>query len=95
MQVTIKRTGGFAGFNQTLVTKDLDALPARKRNGILRRLRTLTEHAAEDEPVGADMLTYEVETTDVPDVPGHLAIADTGDENEQLRRVTALIEALG
>lgn len=96
MQVTIKRTGGYAGLDQTLVSRDLDGMPARRRSGVVRRLKNLTQKVREAEPqVGADFLTYEVEVTEVPDVPERLSIVDTGDPaSPPLKQVNDLIEAL-
>jgi len=96
MQVTIKRTGGYAGFDQTLVSRDLGELTARKRSGIVRRLRNLSKQvAAAEPPIGADLMAYEVEVQEVPDVPEHLTIADTGDEGSApLKQVTDLIAVL-
>ena len=96
MQVTIKRTGGYAGMDQMLVSRDLDEMPSRKRGGVVRRLKNLSQKVREAEAhVGADFLTYEVEVTDVPDVPERLSIVDTGEPDAApLKQVNELIEAL-
>jgi hypothetical protein len=96
MQVTVKRTGGYAGLDQTLVSRDLGEMTARKRSGIVRRLKNLSKKAQEAEPqVGADLMTYEVEITEAADLPEHISVVDTGDlEQAPLKQVNDLIEAL-
>lgn len=96
MQVTIKRTGGYAGLDQTLVSKDLDTLTANKRSGVVRRLRNLQKAVEEAGPhIGADLMTYEVEVEQVPDVPERLVVVDTGEPGTSpMKQVNGLIAAL-
>jgi hypothetical protein len=90
VKILIARSGGFAGFEREAVasvdTVCLDPARAGPIEAALARL------AAEEPPVGTDMIRYDVEVTDDDGRRRCLTTFDDGDPNNPAR---ALLQAVG
>jgi hypothetical protein len=89
MILTLKRTGGFAGLQETLGTVDISALGEAAQDAVATHLKALEQAISSPSP-GADRLHYEVEILEPgkaartfvivdegePDHPAHLALQD-------------------
>lgn len=96
MKVDIKRTGGFAGLNQPLVSVDLETLPKATAEKIEQQIGDLASLVARGQgAVGADHLQYEVQLTDASGPTRKIVVLDEGaPDAPAMRRLNALLEAL-
>lgn len=91
MIITIKRSGGFAGFdNDPVATVDTSELDMQEQRRITAHIEAL---AAAQQAVGADMLRYDIELqAQAGGASQHLTVADEGDPDSTLHK---LLDSLG
>lgn len=92
MKVRIRRSGGYAGGDQEVAVFDTGAL-GREGAELERRVAALERSAAAgDEPVGADLVQYEVE---IGDGQRRFRVTDEGDPTAPaLLALERVLEAL-
>jgi hypothetical protein len=59
MQIVVRRTGGYAGGGQ-VSSVDTARLDAERRNRIEQLVRDASASVEREEPVGADLMRYEI-----------------------------------
>lgn len=97
MKVDIKRTGGFAGLNQPLVSVDLATLPKETADRLEQQIGDLASLVARGQgSVGADHLQYEIQLTDSSGrLTRKIVVLDEGaPDAPAMRRLNALLQAL-
>lgn len=94
MKVTIRRSGGYAGIDQTVAAIDSDDLPAPAADRLRQELMRLTATLRPDD-IGADQLHYEVEIAgDGP--PRRLSVLDDGrPEAPPMKHIEAILGLQG
>ena len=95
MKVTIKRTGGFAGLDQTVASLDSERLPRDAAEELRRQVSALVAASARPEPIGADLLHYHVTISD--EGPARtVTVVDEGDpEAPPMKHLQALLALAG
>ena len=90
MKVTIKRSGGFAGLNQTLAAIDSDELSDRAADRLRQELMRLSA-SLRPADIGADQLHYDVEIAgDGP--PRRISVVDDGHpEAPPMKHIEAIL----
>lgn len=95
MILTLRRTGGFAGIQETLGTLDTASLGGEAQRAFAARLKELEQLAALPAH-GADQFHYELDIREPGQAPRTLTIVDEGDPDlPAMRALSALMETLG
>lgn len=96
MILTIHKTGGSPGIDETLGTVDEALLDAESRHLLAHQLEDLTDLTSGHEPPDADCFRYEVEVQGPGRARNLVAVDDEGDpEQPAFKALGALMRTLG
>jgi hypothetical protein len=96
MILSLRRTGGFAGIQDSLGTMDTAVLSGEAQHSLAAQLRELERLAAMPPSPAADQFRYEVDIREATQPPRTLVILDEGDATQPAQRaLVALMETLG
>ncbi len=96
MILTVRRTGGFAGIQESLGTMDTAFLGGEAQQCLVARLTELEQLASQATLPGADQFRYEVDIRENAKPLRTLVILDEGDPARPAQRaLAALMETLG
>lgn len=91
MILTLRRTGGFVGFQEVLGTVDTRTLAGEAQRALAGQLQALGRFALRAPGPGADLLRYELEIQEPGQPSRTLTITDEGDpDNPGLLALKAL-----
>ncbi len=93
MTITIKKTGGFAGIEESIGSIDTADLAPEQSARVRETVVALEQlHASGNQPIGADFMRYEIDVRDGDDTH-HLVFVDDADPDSPYRRpLEALLE---
>ncbi len=94
MRITITRTGGFAGLDQTLASVDTGRLPKDSGEKLRQHIARLSALIGQTPlPEGKDYLCYTIVVTEAGSPPASFSVLDEGDPDSPLmKELTAILE---
>src|SRR6476660_5968542 len=97
MKLTIKRTGGFAGIEQTLASFDTERMTKASADQVRKHVEEISTLAAQaSKSVGADQFHYEINIMEPWLAPRALTLIDEGNSNHPtMEHVAALLALAG
>ena len=99
MQITVTRSGGFAGLTETLFSLSTDELSSSARERIVALLQDAGFFALPEvlprKAVGADRFRYQISVVDGPSRHSVTFVADDSASGTALEALIAELEALG
>jgi emfourin len=97
MRLTIKKTGGFAGVEQTLASLDTERMPKASADQLRKHVEEISTLATQaSKSVGVDQFHYEITVMEPGLAPRALTLVDEGNPNHPaMEHVAALLALAG